>query len=627
MLNGESRVPGVLRSGEDHRAQRRISPAKSVGFRRVVFDYLGGAKWSLALAALCMVGLTLADLLKPWPIKLVFDYVLLDRPLPQYLSLLGWAFDGSKTVAVLLVAGAIVLIALLSGAFTYLQVYITSRIGSEVVHALRRALFAHLQRLSLSFHTRTRSGEHMTRIVSDTNALKDVFTEAALAASANVLTFGGMFAIMFFLDWQLALIVASTLPLLLGVLFFRYRAAKYSSRQQRKREARIATRIGEVMGTIPLVQAFGREHHEQARFEAESSEHLQEMMRNARIEASATRSVVVIGALGTATVVLFGSLQVIAGRMSPGDLLLFVSYVQSMYKPVRSLARLSNKYSKAAVSAERIGEILDTEPEVKDRPGAIEASDIRGEVRFENVSFDYGEGNEVLRAVSFTARPGQTVALVGASGAGKSTLASLILRLYDPQAGRILIDGRDVRDYKRRSLRRRIGMVMQDPVLFGTSVRENIAYGKLDATDEEIVAAAKIANAHDFIVGLEDGYDTVIGERGATLSGGQRQRIAIARAIVRDAPILVLDEPMTGLDAESEAKVREALDRLMAGRTCFLITHDLRAVAGADLVLLLEDGRITARGTHAQLLSANPRYRRLHDLQPGGAETGAMLDV
>ena len=590
-------------------------------FRQVIFGYLRGAKASLALAALCTLGVTLTELLKPWPIKIIFDYVLLGKTLPGYLSFLGGLYDSGRTTFLVTMTGAMVIIAVLIGAFTYLQVYVTSRIGNELVYTLRRTLFAHLQRLSLSFHNRTRSGEHMTKIVSDTNTLKDVFAESALTGSSHILTFVGMFAVMFLLDWHLGLVVLATLPLLGGTLIYRYRAAKASSRRQRKREAVIATRISEVMSTVPLVQAFGRERHEQERFEAESSEFLEESIRNARIEAVATRSVVVIGALGTAAVVLVGSLQVLAGRMTPGDLLLFTSYVQSMYKPVRNLARLSNKYSKATVSAERISEILEVEPEIQDAPDAVEASELAGEVVFEDVSFDYGDDESVLKNLSFAVRPGQRVALVGASGAGKSTLVSLILRLYQPQEGSIHIDGANIRDYKLESLRRQIGIVLQDSVLFGATIRENIAYGRLNATDEEIEAAARAANAHEFVVRLEDGYDTVLGERGDTLSGGQRQRIAIARAVIRDARVLILDEPMTGLDVESEARIQEALDRLMVGRTSFLITHDLHAVANADLVLLLEGGRVVEQGHHAELLEWSTRYRRLHDLKTGRRET------
>src|SRR5205814_2037158 len=278
-------------------------------------------------------------------------------------------------------------------------------------------------------------------------------------------------------------------------------------------------------------------------------------------------------AIGTWAVILLGSLQVLDGRMTPGDILIFVSYVTSLYKPIRGLARLSVKASKAMVSAERIAEILEKEPEIQDNAQAVEASGLKGEIIFEDVSFDYGNGKSVLNAVSFTVSPGQTVALVGPSGAGKSTIANLLLRFYDPHQGRILIDGIDIRQYKLASLREQIAVVLQTSVLFCTTIKENIAYGKLDATMEEIIAATKAARAHDFILELEHGYDSIIGERGDTLSGGQRQRIAIARALIRNAPILILDEPMRGLDVESEMAVREALKRLMAGKTCLLITH------------------------------------------------------
>jgi len=589
-------------------------------FRDLVLGYLRQAKGSLLLAASCMVGLTLSELLKPWPLKIVFDQVLLEEPLPSYLSSFEGLFEGGKALPLVMLALAIVLIALSNGAFAYLQVYITSRVGNELVYAIRRRIFAHLQRLSLSFHNRSRSGEHMTKIVTDTNTMKEVFTESALLSTSHLLTFVGMFAIMFALNWELALFVLATFPPLLGTLLYRYRTAKSLSRRQRKKEEEIANRVGEVMATVPLVQAFGGERHEQERFETESAEYLEESIRVARVEAVANRSVVVIEALGTAAVILYGSFQVLAGQMTPGDLIIFVAYVQTMYKPVRSLARFSTKFSKAAASAERIGEILAVEPEIKDKPSAIEAPDLKGEIVFEDVFFGYGDDNDVLENVSFVVRPGQRVALVGASGAGKSTLVSLVLRLYQPQEGSIYVDGVDIKDYKLKSLRRQIGIVLQDSVLFGATIRENIAYGRLDATDEEIEAAARAANAHDFITRLEDGYDTVLGERGDTLSGGQRQRIAIARAIVRDARILILDEPMTGLDVESEAKIQEALDRLMAGKTSFLITHDLNAVANADLVLVLEGGRVVEQGPHDELLARSDRYRRLHDLKSARRE-------
>jgi ATP-binding cassette subfamily B protein len=323
----------------------------------------------------------------------------------------------------------------------------------------------------------------------------------------------------------------------------------------------------------------------------------------------------IISAVGTWGVILFGSLQALEGRMTPGNVLIFAAYVNSLYGPIRSLARLSAKFSKATVSAQRIAEILNVEPEIQDHPGAIEASKLKGEIVFENVSFHYEEDKKVLSDISFTISPGQHVVLLGPSGAGKSTLVSLILRFYDPQTGSILIDEVNIKDYQRESLRRQIGIVLQDSILFGTSIQENLVYGKLDATLEEIKAAAKAANAHEFILEQEAGYDTIIGERGGTLSGGQRQRIAIARTFIRNAPILILDEPMTGLDVESEAAVRDALRRLMDGKTCLLITHDLHAVIEADLILMLEEGRIVEQGTHSQLLARSQRYRDVYEFQ------------
>jgi ABC-type multidrug transport system fused ATPase/permease subunit len=330
------------------------------------------------------------------------------------------------------------------------------------------------------------------------------------------------------------------------------------------------------------------------------------------MEAAITRIVEITSAVGTGAVILLGSVQVLKNRMTPGELLIFASYLGHMYKPMRSLARLSAKMSKAMVSVERIKEILDTEPEIEDSPAAIEAEHLKGEIVFENVCFDYGDGKEVLKGVSFTIAPGQRVALVGASGAGKSTIVNLILHLYDPKEGRILIDGVNIKDYRRKSLRHQIGVVQQNPLLFGTSIGENIAYGKLDAAMEEIVRAAQAANAHDFIVALEEDYDTVIGERGATLSGGERQRIVIARAIVRNAPILILDEPTAGLDVESQIKVQEALKHLMIGKTCLVITHDLQAASEADRVLILEGGRVVERVGATDLTAKGHRQR--HEL-------------
>jgi len=582
-------------------------------FRQLFVANLREVKGRLLFAALCTLGATAAELLKPWPLKVILDHVILDKPIPPLLRALHAVLAVGKVPLLMEAAAGIVLIALTGGLFSYFQIFITSSIGYKMVYALRREMFTHLQTLSLAFHNRARSGDLLTKIAGDTNTLKDVFADSILKFTSYVLTVVGMLAIMVAIDWKIGLIAFATLPFLAYSLLHLYRKTKLSVKTQKKQEGKVASRMSEVLQAVPLVQAFARERYEAEQFDAVTQETVRESIRVARLEAAATRSSEIITALGTAAAVLFGAFQVLQGRMLPGELVLVVGYLTNMYKPIRQLAKLSTDVSKAMAAAERVSEILEIEPEILDRPDAIPATDLKGEIVFRDVSFDYGDGKDVLRNISFSVSPGQRLALVGVSGAGKSTIVSLILRLYEPQRGTILIDGRDLRQYKRASLRRHIGIVLQQSLLFGATIRENIAYGKPTATLQEIEAAARAANADEFICQLEHGYDTVIGERGATLSGGQRQRIAIARALIRDAPVLILDEPMTGLDGESEAKVREALDRLMAGKTCIVITHDLQSVADADQVLVLEGGGIVDRGTHAELAARSGRYRQLYE--------------
>ena len=582
-------------------------------FRHLFLANLREVKGRLLFAALCTLGATAAELLKPWPLKIILDHVILDKPVPRALRALQGLLPAGKVPLLLEAAAGIVVIALLGGLFSYFQIFITSSIGYRMVYALRRELFTHLQTLSLAFHTRARSGDLLTKIAGDTNTLKDVFADSILKFTSYVLTVAGMLAILAAIDWKIGFIALATLPFLGYSLLHLYRKTKLSVKTQKRQEGKVASRMSEVLQAVPLVQAFARERYEAEQFDAVTQETVRESIRVARLEAAATRSSEIITALGTAAAVLFGAFQVLKGRMLPGDLVLVVGYLTNMYKPIRQLAKLSTDFSKAMASAERISEILDIEPEIVDLPDALPAKGLRGEIVFRDVSFDYGDGRDVLRNVSFAVAPGQRLALVGVSGAGKSTIVSLILRLYEPQRGAILIDGRDIRQYRRASLRRHIGLVLQQSILFGATIRENIAYGKPRATSQEIEAAARAANADEFIRELEHGYDTVIGERGATLSGGQRQRIAIARALIRDAPILILDEPMTGLDGESEGKVREALDRLTAGKTSVIVTHDLQSVADADQVLVLDGGSVVDRGTHAELVERSGRYRELYE--------------
>jgi len=602
-----------------HAAESRAAAAAPEGtkpptrLRSMVIANLMRVKGSVLLAVFFMVGGAAIELLKPWPLKVILDHAILARPLPEAMSFLS---PYALTPTQLLIGSslAIVAISMVGGMFSYLEVFITKAIGYRMVYALRREVFSHLQRLSLSYHNRARSGDLLTTFGKDTSTLKDVFAEALLKFADHFLSVLGMLVILWFVNWKMCLIALCSLPFLGFTLMHLYRQTKMSLKKQRKQEGRVTSRMNEVLAAVPLVQAFGRERHEEERYDAVSDVTLKESIRMARLEAAASRSSHIMTAAGTSAVVLFGGLEVMQGRMLPGELVLVMSYLTHMYKPLRSLAKLSIEFSKASASAERIAEVLDEVPEIQDSPDAIEAPPLKGEIIFAAVSFDYGDGREVLRHISFEISPGQRLALVGVSGAGKSTIASLILRLYEAQQGAILIDGIGIERFRRESLRRQIGTVLQQSVLFGATIRENIAYGKPEASDEEIESAARTANAHEFIEDLEDGYDAVIGERGVTLSAGQRQRIAIARAIIRNPRILILDEPMTGLDVENEARVREALDRLMAGKTTLMITHDLHSIADSDRVLVLQDGRIAERGTHRELLRESGRYRQLFEL-------------
>ena len=394
-------------------------------------------------------------------------------------------------------------------------------------------------------------------------------------------------------------------------------ALRRETREQRQRESQITSTISETIAAITVVQAFTRERYEDERFLGQDKASLGAGLKATRLTMNFNRLVDLILAVGSCLVLWLGAKKVLTGVLTPGDLLVFTAYMGRMFGPMERLANLTIQLSKSTVSGERVVAILETEPEIKDAPDALVAPPFRGEIVFEEVEFGYRPGEPVLRGANFVAKPGQVVALVGSSGVGKSTIANLLLRFFDPVRGRILIDGTDIRRYSLASLREQTAVVLQKTILFTGTIRENIAYGKLNTTWEEVVAAATAANAHDFILGLEKGYDTIIGERGDTLSGGQKQRIAIARALVRDAPILILDEPMAGLDVESEAKVQGALKNLIARRTCLLITHDLKATTEADLILVLEDGRIVEQGTYKQLIAGRSRYRELIEFQGG----------
>ncbi len=559
---------------------------------------------------LCMLGVTLMQLLRPWPLKLIFDAILVPGQSADSLAALPW-LAGDTDLLLALCALGILGIAVLTGLFGYGHTYLLNGVGQRMLAAVRRQVYHHVQRLSHSFHDEHRSGDLLLRLTSDIRTLRELLLGAVLFVSERGLYVLGMAAIMLWMDWQLALLALAVLPPLAWLTRRFATRIRGASRSQRQREGQIASVIGERIAAIKLVQAFAREPYEATRFRDQEQATLEAGLQASRLEANLSRVIEVLLAVGTCAVVWFGVVRVQSGALTPGDLLVFIAYLKAMHKPVRKTAAFTSRLAKVGASAERLTAVMDTAPEVSDAPDAITAPALRGAIRFEAVGFRYANGTPALADVSLCVAPGEHLAIVGASGAGKSTLGSLLLRFYDPHEGRILIDGQDIRRYTLSSLRAQIATVLQESWLFSASIRENIAYGKLDASDEEIVRAARRADAHEFIRRLEQGYDAMVGEHGKTLSGGQRQRVAIARAMVRDAPILILDEPLSGLDLASRRNVRAALARLTAGRTTLHITHDAACAAEADRVLYMDGGRIAGLGAHRELLEHNPAYRRL----------------
>lgn len=587
-------------------------------FKRIVLNDLRLRKWSIAFAFISLLGATAMELLSPWPIKLVIDYILLAKPLPPSYLWLQPLFASGATVALVAISCSIALIALLSGGFAYLQTYLSAKVGYEMVYTLRRELFSHLQQLSLSFHNRSRSGELLNKVASDTNLIRDVFSDWAIHFAAQLLMLVGVLAIMLVMNWQLALVVMATLPLLFGVLYVLNRQIRLSARSQRKQEGKVMSRLSEVLSSIALVQAFGREDYEHERFAAESAQSLEAGLKNARSAAAVSKAIGLFTAVGTASTVFVGALLALKGLLTPGDLLVFVAYINNLYRPIKDLGKIWAKFSRARASAERIGEVFAIEPDIRDLPDAIEATELRGEISFDHVTFAYDQGAPILDDVSLSIRAGERVALIGASGAGKSTLVSLLLRLYEPQGGTIRIDGRNLAAYTRESLRREIGIVLQDTILFGASIRENIAYGKPDATLDEIEQATRLAHAHEFITQLTDGYDALVGERGCMLSGGQRQRICLARALLKQPSILILDEPTSAVDPESAAAIDRALNEIHSAKTQLVIGHQFSTFAKFDRVFALNNGKLMEVDVTDKFMAA----RTVSPLRPVGTGAG-----
>jgi len=515
-----------------------------------------------------------------------------------------------------LLAFSVVAIAALSAFVGYLSKLGMALATVRILAEVRCQLFSHLQRLSLSFHHQFKSGDLITRVTADIGRLRNVIINAIVPFLTNFLTLIGMFSVMLWLNWELALIAIALFPIFMMLVRNLIARIRKAARRHRHTEGVLASTASETIGAIKVVQALALHEAIEQVFRQENQENLNQSTASLKLSALLNRTIQVTIALLIALVLWRGSQLVLDNSLTPGDLLIFITYIKESFEPpMRKFANQIGQMAKATASGERVVDILEYQPQVQDLPWAKKAHHLLGSVKFADVSFGYDPSHLVLHNLSFAVEPGQKVAITGPSGSGKSTLMSLLLRLYDPTSGNILIDGEDMRQYQVESLRQQISVVLQDSLLFAASVRENIAYGKVGAAEREIEQAARLANAHDFILELPQGYNTVLGERGATLSGGQRQRIAIARALIRQAPIAILDEPTTGLDRASERSVNAAFDRLTQSRTAFIISHDLQAIENVDLILYLEAGRILERGTHTELISQGGHYATLYRLQ------------
>ena len=556
-------------------------------------------------------------LLEPWPTSLVIDYVLAPKleagapPLEALKSL-------SPDTLILLAGVALVSVAGLRGLSRYLSAVGFALVGTRLMTEVRRQLYEHVQSLSLGFHARSRAGDMLIRVIGDVGMMRDIAVTALLPLLANLLILAGMLTVMFWMNAQLTLVALAVAPLFLLTTVNLGRKIQTVSRKQRRVEGQLATTASEALGAIQTVQALSLDDAFADAFGDQAERDLSQGVKGKRLSARLERTADVLSAVAQAAVLVMGARLVLRAELSVGELLVFLSYLKTGFRPVRNFAKYSARLSRASAAAERVLELFEIEPEVRDQPDAVEAPALEGALRLEDVTFGYEPGHPILRGVSVDIPAGSRVALVGPSGSGKSTILSLLLRLHDPSEGRVVVDGRDVRDYTLASLRGQISVALQDPILFAVSVRDNIAYGASQASPDAVEPAARTANAHDFIETLPEGYETVVGERGVSLSRGQRQRIALARCAVREGPILLLDEPFTGLDEESRQAVFVGLDQLARGRTSVLVTHELADAVACDLILFLEHGQVVEQGTHDELMQAGGRYAALFAAQAAG---------
>jgi len=573
----------------------------------------------LSVMFLMLLGVGL-DVLKPWPLKLIVDYVLTNQSLPNTVAWIE-TLPGGVSASWLLgwLVGSTILIFLVSDLVRTTLVHVRIGVGSRMMYDLGADLFDRLQHLSLRFHSQQHTGDLVRRVTADSTCVQGLVMSVFLSVFNSLVSLVTMFLVMWQLNRTLSLIALFIAPLIVVFIWVFNQPMIELTYQHQQIEGEMMSLSEQTLTALPIVQAFCREEYEDRRFHSLSQRALRAYLRAILAQGQFKVGVGAATAVGTAGIMLSGGFQVLDGVLTVGSLLVFLNYLAALYAPMETLAYISSGFAAAAASARRVLEVLDAKEAVRDAPGAkplpTSSVGVRGHVRLEDVTFGYEPGYPILQGITLEAHPGETIALVGATGAGKSTLVSLIPRFFDPWQGRVFFDGVDVCQVQLKSLRAQIALVLQEPFLLPLTVAQNIAYGRPGASLKEIMAAARAANAEEFIQRLPQGYDTTLGERGATLSGGQKQRLAIARALLKDAPVLILDEPTSALDAQIEALLLEALERLIVGRTTFIIAHRLSTIRRANRIVVLERGKVVEMGTHQELLVGEGHYHRLYKAQ------------